>query len=108
MEGLKTKQEEVENEEETLKEIKKGVHDAYKKLVELREKNSEEYAEILSAVKKLVSRVLNENEDTLKLTDEHYNMIMQILEMIAVGNSELVRKGVADDIVKKIEATHKE
>ena len=96
-----------EEEEKELKAIDEHILLTYNKLEELREKNGAEYAEVLNWVKDLISKVLKENADTLNLTDEHYHDIMVILEMIATGNSELVRKGVADNIVKKIEATHK-
>lgn len=96
-----------ENEEKTLKTIDEHILSTYNKLEELREKNGTEYAEVLKLVKDLISTVLKENADTLNMTDEHYHKIMKILEMLAVGNSELVRKGVADNIVKEIETADK-
>lgn len=96
-----------ENEEKTLKTIDGHILSTYNKLEELREKNGTEYAEVLKLVKDLISTVLKENADTHHITDEHYHKIMKILEMLAVGNSELVRKGVADNIVKEIETADK-
>ena len=96
-----------ENEEQTLKTIDGHILSTYNKLEELREKNGTEYAEVLKLVKDLISTVLKENADTHHITDEHYHKIMKILEMLAVGNSELVRKGVADNIVKEIETADK-
>lgn len=96
-----------ENEEQTLKTIDEHILSTYNKLEELREKNGTEYAEVLKLVKDLISTVLKENADTHHITDEHYHKIMKILEMLAVGNSELVRKGVADNIVKEIETADK-
>ena len=60
------------------------------------------YADVEKAYKELESTP-EKIMGVLDLVSEHYCKIIEILGLISVGSSELVRKGVADEVTKKVE-----
>ena len=77
-------------------------------LEELSRQNKEEYNAFLSAVNtaidsatKLVSAAEEACEKRVEICEKAYQQIKEILILIATGNSELIRRGIADEIVRK-------
>ena len=74
----------------------------------LSEQNKEECKAFLSAVNtaidaatNLVNTAESACEKRVALCEKEYQQIKEILILVATGNSELIRRGIADEIVKK-------
>ena len=114
---FKKKGEEIAAEEIDLKKIEEGFLQAVKSnegvqklLEEAQARSSEEYQAVLSAVTGL-AKEMSDTVLTMKAVyevraeeiEKQYNQIKSVLIKIASGDANLVRRGVADEIVKELE-----
>ena len=113
----KSKKEELSKEGVELNAIKAEISEAVLSSKEVKEQleilskqNHDEYIAFLTAVKEAINAATEMvhtsqeyYEKKAKIRDKQYEQVKEILILIATGNSELVRKGVADEIVKKFD-----
>lgn len=111
------KQEELANEEIDLKKFKEDLTVAVKSNEEIKgllreayESNKEQYQQFTGLIEKTARTVIEECAKTIhettqreKIIQEQYERIKSVLLKMAAGNSELVRTGIADDIIKELE-----
>lgn len=111
------KKEELANEEIDLKKFKEDLTVAVKSneevkalLAESFESNKEQYQKFVGLIEKTAQKVFEECAKTLheaskqeEIVQAQYERIKSVLLKMAAGNSELVRTGIADDIIKELE-----
>ena len=110
IEWFKNKEEDLSSEEVSLKEYKDSLvkavvsNEEVKKLLEKAyEQNEEEYETLKSAIVNTAETVVSMYEKRAAVIAKQYEQIKGILVKLATGNADLVRNGLADEIIQMVE-----